>query len=102
MNGGYEWDGTKNTAKRRTHDISFEEAATIFGGVVLTVGDDGDDIKVRERSYGLRGGIILVCGVHTGCNGSTRIISACKATSHEQALLNAHFRRPHGRDRGHA
>lgn len=101
MNGGYEWDETKNKANRRKHGISFEEASTIFSGVVLTVEDDSGDTEVRERSYGLLGGIILVCAVHTDRNGSTRIISARKATSHEQALFNAHLRRTHGRDRGH-
>lgn len=89
---GFEWDGDKNRANRRKHGISFEEAATIFSGPVLSAADDHPD-EPRERSYGLLGAIVLVCVIHTDRHGTTRIISARKATSHERKLFDAYLRR---------
>jgi uncharacterized DUF497 family protein len=48
----FEWDEEKNLANRRKHGISFEEAATIFDGPVLSLEDEGRQSEVRERSYG--------------------------------------------------
>ena len=53
--------GKRNLAHRRKHGISFEEAATIFDGPVLSIEDEGHDGEVRERSYGLIGGIVVAC-----------------------------------------
>jgi uncharacterized DUF497 family protein len=80
----FEWDDEKNLANRRKHGISFEEASTIFDGPVLSLEDEGEHSEVRERSYGLIGGVVVACVVHTDRDGTTRIISARKATRNER------------------
>jgi uncharacterized DUF497 family protein len=57
----FEWDKEKNLANQRKHGISFEEASTIFEGPVLSLEDEGHQSEVRERSYGLIGGVVVVC-----------------------------------------
>jgi uncharacterized DUF497 family protein len=61
----FEWDEEKNLVNQRKHRISFEEAATIFDGPVLSLEDQGHQSEVREQSYGLIGGVVVVCVVHT-------------------------------------
>jgi len=72
----FEWDEEKNLANRRKHGISFEEAATIFERPVLSLEDEGYQSEVRERSYGLIGGIVVACVIHTDRDVAIRIISA--------------------------
>ena len=88
---GFEWDEDKNLANQRKHGISFEEAATIFEGPVLSLEDDGYHSEVRERSYGLLGGLVVVCVVHTDREGVIRIISARKATGNERKHFDAYL-----------
>lgn len=92
----FEWDEAKNLANRRKHGISFEEAATIFDGPVLSLEDDSDPTEVRERSYGLIGGLVVACVIHTGRDDTTRIISARKATPNERKLFDAYLKRAAG------
>jgi len=92
----FEWDEDKNSANRRRHRISFEEASTIFDGPVLSLDDDGDPNEIRERSYGLIGGVIVACVIHTDRNGITRIISARKATPNERKHFDAYLKRAAG------
>jgi uncharacterized DUF497 family protein len=87
----FEWDEEKNLANRRKHGISFEEASTIFERPVLSLEDEGHDGEVRERSYGLVGGVVVVCVVHTDRDGLTRIISARKATRNERKHFDAYL-----------
>ena len=89
----FEWDEEKNLANQRKHGISFEEAVTIFEGPVLSLEDQGHRSEVRERSYGLLGGVVVVCVVHTDRDGTTRIISARKATGNERKLFDAHLKK---------
>ena len=86
----FEWDPEKNRRNVAKHGISFAEAAAIFDGPVLTAEDEGEYDEIRERSYGLLRGVVLVCVVHTLRNGKIRIISARKATKAERTLFNAH------------
>lgn len=87
----FEWDPEKNQANRRKHGIGFEEASTIFEGPVLSLEDDGHDVEARERSYGLIGGLVVVCVIHTDRDGVIRIISARKATRNERKFFNAYL-----------
>ncbi len=89
----FEWDPEKNLANRRKHGISFGEASTIFEGPVLSLEDDGHDGEVRERSYGLIGGLVIVCVIHTDRDGIIRIISARKATRNERKFFNAYVQK---------
>jgi uncharacterized DUF497 family protein len=91
----FEWDEAKNLANRRKHGISFEEASAIFEGPVLSHEDEHHS-EVRERSYGLLGASVVVCVIHTDRNGSTRIISARKATKHERKLFDAYLKKASG------
>jgi uncharacterized DUF497 family protein len=92
----FEWDADKDRANRRRHGISFEEAATIFDGPVLSLEDDSDPSEVRERSYGLIGGLVVACVIHTDRDDTTRIISARKATPNERKLFDAYLKRAAG------
>jgi uncharacterized DUF497 family protein len=89
----FEWDEEKNLANRRKHGISFEEASTIFDGPVLSLEDEGQDGEIRERSYGLIGGVVVTCVIHTDRDGVTRIISARKATRNERRLFHDYLKR---------
>jgi len=89
----FEWDEEKDLANQRKHGISFREACTIFEGPVLSHEDEGQHSEARERSYGLIGGVVVVCVIHTDRNGATRIISARKATRNERKLFDAYLKR---------
>ena len=89
----FDWDEEKNLANQRKHGITFEEAATIFEGPVLSLEDEGHQSEIRERSYGLIGGVVVACVVHTDRDGTTRIISARKATRYERKLFDAYLKK---------
>jgi len=86
--GAFEWDPDKNAKNLAKHGISFEEAATIFEGPVLSYSDDDPDGEVRERSYGLLNGTVVICVIHTLRERTTRIISARKAIPRERKLFH--------------
>lgn len=81
----FEWDEAKNQSNIAKHGISFEQAQTIFDGVVLTL-PAKDKGEKREASIGLYAGEILIVVVHTDRLGVTRIISARPAKRKEKAL----------------
>jgi uncharacterized DUF497 family protein len=59
---------------------------------VLSLQDEDPDGEVRERSYGLLRGVVVVCIVHTLRGEKIRIISARKATRQERTLFDANYR----------
>jgi len=87
----FEWDEDKNAANLAKHGIRFEEAASIFEGPVLSSEDESSEDEVRERSYGLLDGIVVVCVIHTQRGETTRLISARKATKQERTLFHAYL-----------
>ena len=89
---GFEWDQDKNRSNLAKHGVSFEEAMGIFDGDHLSIEDEGAHDEIRERSYGLIRGVLLLCVVHTDRDGVTRIISARKATPSERRYFDAHIR----------
>jgi hypothetical protein len=89
----FEWDEKKNLANQREHAISFEEASAIFDGPVLSLEDEGCQSEVRERSYGLIGGVVVARVVHTDRDGTIRIISARKATRNEPIHFDAYLKK---------
>jgi len=89
----FEWDEEKDLVNRRKHGISFEEASTIFDGPVLSLEDEGRQGEVRERSYGLIGGVVVACVIHTDRDGIIRIISARKATRNERKYFDAYLKK---------
>lgn len=91
--GAFEWDPDKDAKNRAKHGISFEEAATIFAGPILSYEDDDPDGEVRERSYGLLNGTVVICVIHTVRGEATRIISARKATPRERKLFHDYLQK---------
>ncbi len=89
---GFEWDPQKNAANIQKHGLSFEEAASIFSGPVLTGPDDSVG-EYREKSFGLLGGVVVVCVIHTERNGKLRIISARKATANERKYFDVYLKK---------
>ena len=92
---GFEWDPAKNILNRQKHGLSFEEAASIFDGPVQTGPDESAD-EYREKSFGLLGGVVVACVIHTERNGKIRIISARKATANERKHFDAYLKRALG------
>jgi uncharacterized protein len=92
---GFEWDPEKNASNIQKHGLSFEEAASIFNGPVLT-GPDDNAGEYREKSFGLLGGSVVVCVVHTDRNGKIRIISARKATPKERKHFDDYLKKALG------
>lgn len=92
---GFEWDPEKNASNVQKHGLSFEEAASIFSGPVLT-GPDETVGEYREKSFGLLGGSVVVCVIHTDRGGNTRIISARKATRNERKHFDDYLKRALG------
>jgi uncharacterized DUF497 family protein len=92
---GFEWDPEKNASNLQKHGLSFEEAASIFGGPVLT-GPDEYAGEYREKSFGLLGAAVVVCVVHTDRNGKIRIISARKARPNERKHFDGYLKKALG------
>lgn len=89
----FEWDEAKNASNLEKHGVSFEEAREIFNGPVLEGSEEFHGAEMRVRSFGLLGGIVVVCVVYTERGGKTRIISARKATRAERNLFNDYLRK---------
>lgn len=81
----FEWDTAKNKANVTKHGISFEEAALIFSGKVLSAIDKRFDYgEVRFQSIGNIEGVVCVVVIHTDRNNKIRIISARLANKNER------------------
>lgn len=82
----FEWDNNKAEQNFRKHNVTFEEAATIFGDFLsLTIDDPIHSIE-EERFVTIGESVqqrILVV-VHTERGDSIRIISARLATRRER------------------
>jgi uncharacterized DUF497 family protein len=79
----FEWDDAKATSNRRKHGLTFEQARDAFDDPnALDEPDDDADEERWLRTAATPAGLIRV--VYTERSGRIRIISARKATSHEQ------------------
>jgi uncharacterized DUF497 family protein len=87
----FEWDPDKDRLNRAKHGIGFAEASAVFGGDHITIEDATTD-EVREKTFGLIRGVLVLCVVHTDREGAIRIISARTATPNERRYFNAYFR----------
>jgi len=90
MQYNFEWDPGKAGANARKHGVSFEQAAEVFLDPLQLATFDGENSEVEERLVTLgkaKNGNSLVV-VHTfeeqQDSATVRIISARKATKHEQ------------------
>ena len=95
MNLRFEWDANKANANITKHEVSFEEAATVFQDVTAIIFDDENhsDEELREIIVGhsARSRLLLVC--FTERNDAIRIINARKATRREHQDYEEHQHR---------
>ncbi len=82
----FEWDPNKAVKNIEKHQVSFDEAATVFDDpMFITVVDEEHSVdEERYITVGLskRGRLLMVA--HTDREGRIRIISARKATKKEE------------------
>ena len=74
----FEWDPKKAAANIRKHDVTFQEAATVFGDPLAVTFDDPDHSvsEKRQITFGLSLQKRFLIVSHTEREGHTRIINA--------------------------
>lgn len=84
----FEWDKKKARANERTHGVTFEEAATVFGDpLAITFADPDHSIEeYRYITFGVSRGSRLLVVSHTDDGDTLRIISARVATRQERTI----------------
>ena len=84
----FEWDETKNEINKKKHNVSFEEAGSVFYDSEALIIPDPDHSIGEERflilgySYQLK--LLVVCHCYRENDEVIRIISARKATNNER------------------
>jgi uncharacterized DUF497 family protein len=91
----FEWDRRKNSANKRKHGVSFEEAQSVFydDRAILIDDPDGDDERfvLLGLSSALR--TLVVCHCYREQDEVIRIISARKAQKEERVEYEERWRR---------
>lgn len=83
----FEWDETKRRTNLHKHRIDFKDCPTIFAGYTRTLQNGRFDYhEQRFITTGMLNGRIVVVA-HTETSDTIRIISARKATRHEQQFF---------------
>ncbi len=83
----FEWESQKASANLKKHDVSFEEAKSVFYDERARLISDPDHSEDEDRfillglSHSLR--VILVCHCYRSKGNVIRIISARKASNRE-------------------
>jgi uncharacterized DUF497 family protein len=92
----FEWDSRKAASNREKHEVSFEEAATVFDDPASVVGTDlqHSAAEARFRRIGRSGSDAILMVVYTLRSSSDgeeaiRIISARRANRAERATYLA-------------
>jgi len=84
----FEWDENKAKANFKKHEVSFEEAKTVFNDPLLLTFPDFEHSNGEQRqlSIGLsaQGRVLIV--VHTDRSKNIRLISGRKATPSERRI----------------
>jgi hypothetical protein len=82
----FEWDRKKAKKNLTKHNVSFDEAMTVFYDPLSATFDDTDHSIDEERfitiGYSSEGRLLVVS--HTERGKTLRIISARRATAHER------------------
>ena len=84
----FEWDERKAAANLRKHEVSFDEAASVFFDPLSATGDDPDHSLDERRFVTFRmssSGRLLVVA-HEERDDAIRIITARRATRAERTL----------------
>ena len=88
----FEWDENKNTINKKKHQISFEEAKTVFYDEEALVIDDPEHSQEEERfiimGFSEKANLLVVCHCYRESEEVIRIISARKATKSETKQYN--------------
>jgi len=86
----FEWDSAKANRNQRKHDVSFAEAATVFGDPLAYTFADPDHSNSEERllTFGLSQSKRLLVVSHIEREGRVRIISAREATRYERKIYD--------------
>ena len=89
MQDKFVWDEEKHKANIKKHDVSFQEAASVFDDENAIYFDDEDHSENEERfkviGFSERTRLIMVCHCYRNGNSLIRIISARKANKKENA-----------------
>ena len=82
----FEWDPDKARRNLGKHGVSFQEAATVFGGPLAVTYFDPDHSEDEDRflTFGHSSAGRLLVVSHTDREDRTRIISARRATQKER------------------
>ena len=82
----FEWDPNKAEANLAKHEVSFEEAVTVFADPLARIFPDEEHSvdELREIIIGHSAGHKLILVNFTGINDRVRIFSARKATRRER------------------
>ncbi len=86
QNSEFEWDDEKAKSNLKKHEVSFEEAATIFNDPKIATISDPDHSEDEERYVSIGKSVImrLLAVIHTYRKERIRLISARKATKAEK------------------
>jgi uncharacterized DUF497 family protein len=84
----FEWDNKKAERNAKKHDVTFQEAASIFGDPLAVTFADPDHSIKEERciTFGLSLKQRLIVVSHMERRGRTRIISARLMDSRERKI----------------
>ena len=84
----FAWDPDKNNSNVSKHDVSFEEAQTVFHDEYARLREDPDHSEDEDRFLLLGMGrllrLLVVCHCYQEDETTIRIVSARKATAHER------------------
>lgn len=83
----FNWDDNKNRVNQRKHNISFEEAVSVFWDEEALLIDDPDHSEKEERfiilGVSANANLLVVCHCYRENDTIIRIISARRATKTE-------------------
>lgn len=87
----FEWDEEKAEMNVQKHEVTFEEATSVFADFGVITRDDElhSEQEQREIATGYSLKLRLLTVVFTERNGKTRIISARLSTSYERKLYES-------------
>ena len=88
----FEWDENKNTINKKKHQVSFEEAETVFYDDNALLIPDPEHSMDEERfvllGFSYRARLLIVCHCYRQSENVIRIISARRATAQETRQYN--------------
>lgn len=84
----FEWNPAKAAANQKKHDVSFEEAQSVFYDdfAIQFFNAESSETEARFLMLGLsnKARVLIVCHCERGAGNIIRIISARKATPNER------------------